>query len=135
MIQLGIKYEIGGENMKKEPTMVFEEVNGKKYPYWYGIDMELAFGGKVTAFYGYTSSVRERILEVGFSHNDSFDHLRENLVVEAQIVGINARVDNKVVFEVTSNGGRKLYLGWYDGRFTVGLDVYTESPANEQRRK
>jgi len=121
--------------MKKEATMVFEEVNGKRYPYWYGINMDLATGGRVTAFYGYTSAVRERILEVEYSHNDPFDHLRENLVVEAQAVGINARVDNKVVFEITSMGGRRLYLGWYDGRFTVGLDVYTESPTNEQRRK
>ena len=121
--------------MKKEPTMMFEEVNGKKYPYWYGIDMELAFGGKVTAFYGYTSRVQERILEVEFSHNDAFDHLRENLVVEAQVRGIDAHVDNKVVFEVTSLHGKVMYLGWYDGRFSVGLDVYTEYPANEHRRK
>jgi len=121
--------------MDKEYKMEFVEVNGRKFPYWYGIGLELGNCGRVTAFYSYTSVVRDVILQTGFSHNDAFDHLRENFVVEAQIEGIPAHVDNKIVFEVTSSVGRKTYFGWYDGRFSIGMDVYTEYPTNEHRKE
>ena len=116
-------------------SMTQVTIKGRSFTYWKDLRVFVPFDAEVTAFYAYTSGTRQRVLEVEYKHNDEFCKLRDNLIVEAQQRGINAYLDNKTVFEITHKSGGKIYLGWYDGKFSIGLGVWTEYPKNERRRE
>ncbi len=84
----------------------------------------------VTGFYPYTSSVICRLFAQ--SHNykveehDFLDTLGASVKQMAEDKGCSW--DNKVVVEITysykdAEVPAKLYIGWYDGRWSVGIGV------------
>jgi len=81
---------------------------------------------KPVKFHPYISSVRNRILEVecGSSKefSDAYLSLEEELVDLFNRNSIKAGTDNKIVFEFDNNGARVCY-GFYDWRFSIGLDI------------
>lgn len=109
------------------------QINGRGFIYWDELKIHLPYEAEITAFYAYTSMTRKRIIEMEYAHNDSLSKLRDNMIVLARQSGIDAYLDNKTVFEVTHMDGGKLYFGWYDGKFSIGLDVWTERAENERR--
>jgi hypothetical protein len=60
-----------------------------------------------------------------YEHNDEISQLRDYFIELFKIHGIKAYLDNKTVFKLSKNG-TPIYYGWYDGRFSIGLYVWSE---------
>ena len=80
------------------------------------------------AFYPYTSSVQDRIFVVhDYQRSKEFKDLREGLSKWFKREGINAEIDNKIVFEVEKEDGKSIFFGFYDFTFSIGLSVKSEN--------
>lgn len=71
-------------------------------------------------FWPYTTHVTGRILEVSFHGGDAIDRMRTELVKFFNEAKVKAEVDNKTVFEIDDDLGRRWCLGFYDLTFTLG---------------
>ena len=90
---------------------------------------------KPIAFHCYTSTTRSRIFEVDYSsqseegaeimffEQELIDMFNENGI--KTIFDGRMMKDNKIVFEVDFQG-TKIYYGFYDWRFSIGLSCYDE---------
>lgn len=85
-------------------------------------------------FWGYTSCVMNRILEVSYTHGDEISDFRDYLLAKFQDAGIPAHMDNKIVFECVRDG-RKFYIGFYDNSMSLGFDICSDSYNYEAKRK
>jgi len=83
---------------------------------------------KPKAFYPYTSSVQDRIFVVrDYQRSKEFKDLREQLSKWFKSEGINAEIDNKIVFEIERGDGKSIFFGFYDYTFFIGLSVRSEN--------
>lgn len=71
-------------------------------------------------FWPYETSVTGRIMELPFHNGDSVDRMRMCLVKLFNEFGIKAGVDNKCVFEIDDDSGRRWCLGFYDLTLSLG---------------
>jgi len=82
--------------------------------------MELGFEINPIKFYPYPSTVVRRVLiDDNYRKHENLKLLKEELLHLFQ-----AKDDNKIVFEVELNGTR-LFIGFKDGIFALGLGVNT----------
>jgi hypothetical protein len=84
-----------------------------------------ALGGKPVRFYGYTSSVKGRVLGLEYG-SGLYNQLMNELIVKFRAYDIDAHIDNKIVFEV-SNGESSIFIGFYDGDISIGFGVRGDS--------
>ena len=99
---------------------------------------------KPVAFHSYTSSVRERIFEASYGSKTEagrdIELMRRELIALFNAKGIktiyggDVQNDNKIVFEVEVKG-IKLFYGFYDWMFSIGLSCYDENEEHEKRRR
>lgn len=82
-------------------------------------------------FHPYTSRTINRVFEIRFDKINYEEALKvkQELLYKFNQFGIQARDDNKIVFECNLEGDnlRKIYYGFYDGNFSVGLSYYDEN--------
>jgi len=83
---------------------------------------------KPIKFHPYTSDVRKRIIYMEFT--DETDVLRACLLKLFNNNEIKAYDDNKIVFECELHGA-KMYYGFYDLKFSIGLDYFDENEKNK----
>lgn len=96
-------------------------------------------------FWPYTTVVMNRILEYEpawlrgegseSSGRQAVDRLREELVARFKQAGINCVVDNKTAFglrDIVTD--RLVYIGFYDGRVSVGYSVTADKWLTPQRK-
>jgi hypothetical protein len=79
---------------------------------------------KPVAFHPYTSSVRDRIFQAEYNHDDQIYDLQNQLIELFREAGINAYRDNKTVFELDYNES-SIFYGFYDWTFSIGLSCKT----------
>lgn len=84
---------------------------------------------KPVKFHAYTSGVLKRIVHLNFT--EETDYIRSELLDLFNYHGIKCYYDNKIVFECELHG-TKIYYGFYDLRFSIGLDYYDN---NERDRR
>ena len=77
-------------------------------------------------FHPYTSRTLRRIFSVD-NYGDDFRLLKRELIEYFKREGIKAWNDNKIVFEMKKEDETKIYYGFYDGVFTIGLDYFDEN--------
>jgi hypothetical protein len=83
--------------------------------------------GKPVAFYPYTSNVMDRIFVVKDYHRiPEIKKFREELIHLFQSCKINARLDNKIVFEMETANGKRIFYGFYDWTFAIGFAVQSD---------
>ena len=90
---------------------------------------------KPITFYPYTSFVTKSIFRIEYTYNSEektiIEDLRRDLIKLfndsniKSITGCTVVDDNKIVFEIEYNG-IKLFYGFYDWEFTIGLGVYSD---------
>ena len=82
-------------------------------------------------FHHYTSRTMNRIFVIKYNEKNhiNIQELRKELLEKFNRFGITARDDNKIVFECNLEGDnlRKIYYGFYDGNFSIGLSYYDEN--------
>lgn len=95
----------------------------------------LGYGWRVVSFWPYTTCVLGRILETDWQMGNGAEELRQELLKRAKEDGHeDAHNDNKIAFGVQYDGqGPVLYIGFYDGRLSVGTSFRTD-PWNLERR-
>jgi hypothetical protein len=83
---------------------------------------------KPIKFHAYTSSVKESIFYMNYDqyYSKDLNFIKQKLLVTFNQVGIQCRDDNKIVFECEING-KRIYYGFYDGNFSIGLNYYDEN--------
>lgn len=84
----------------------------------------LPFNYRPVQFHPYTSRTLQRIIEMEL--NDETEVVRKQLVEEFNDAGIKAWDDNKIVFECEIDD-TKVYYGFYDLKFSIGLDYQDEN--------
>jgi len=89
---------------------------------------------KPVKFHPYTSRTKERVFEVSCGSDSElakeYRYLEEDLLNLFNRSGIKCDLDNKIVFECEVEGGKKIFYGFYDWTFSIGLSYYDE---NEKR--
>ena len=83
-------------------------------------------GFKVVAFYPYTSRTRKRLFEQDHNYENEYHDALEQFGEEIKELALKegVRWDNKVVVEIQSNDGKvKLFVGFYDGIISIGLEL------------
>lgn len=83
---------------------------------------KLVYNGIPIKFYPYQSSVRERFIEINSTKETK--ELKRYLIKWFNENGIKCYDDNKIVFEITIEG-KSLFVGFYDGVFSMGFSVYS----------
>lgn len=89
-------------------------------------------------FYGYTSSVRERVYELGYRDEDNesrqrFMDLKQKVMemyVDMSREGeepnwVRDVWDNKIVIECKTETGETIFVGWYDNECSIGKSMYS----------
>jgi|GEM_PF-2604078 len=93
---------------------------------------DLGYELEPVRFWGYTSIVHDRILSVDLLNApDSmvfeFRALENKLIKRFREAGIDAKIDNKIVFELINKRiGKSVYIGIKDWTLSVGLDMTTD---------
>jgi hypothetical protein len=83
--------------------------------------------GNPVAFYPYTSCVMDRIFVIrDYSEIPEIKKLRQELIDFFQACKINARIDNKIAFELDVEG-KRIFYGFYDWTFSIGFSVRSDS--------
>ena len=97
----------------------------------------LAWFSKPVRFYPYDSMVMSTIIEIdgGYIHPKELDRKDQRIVDYIRDIftkahnlnrsqnGATTRSDNKTVIEM-SDGNHSIFLGYYDGKWSVGLGVW-----------
>lgn len=82
-------------------------------------------------FHPYTSRTMNRVFEIRMDNSNSneINKLRQEFLIKFNQFGIQAKDDNKIVFECALGGDnfKKIYYGFYDGNFSIGLSCYDEN--------
>lgn len=83
--------------------------------------------GSPVAFYPYTSCVMDRIFVVRDYHRiPEIKMLRQELLDYFQACKIDARMDNKIAFQMDVDG-KRIFYGFYDWTFSIGMSVRSDS--------
>ena len=76
-------------------------------------------------FHKYASSTKKRILSIPYNTNDEtgkeIEYLRHQLIEHFNHCGIKCDNDNKIVFECETYFGIRLFYGFYDLTFSIGM--------------
>lgn len=88
------------------------------------------------AFWPYTSVVLDRCFTLEFKRGDCVDTLEQTLLDMFNAAGIEARADNKIVFEFyNTDTERLMYIGFYDWRMSVGFKMRTDDWNRTEKRE
>lgn len=86
-------------------------------------------------FWGYTSFVTNRIIQIEYNQHDALDRYHKELIDLFQANGFKAHLDNKTVFEFHHRSKNiTIYIGFYDWNFSVGLGVQGDSWIEDERK-
>jgi hypothetical protein len=90
------------------------------------MDIEIGYRTKPIAFYPYTSRVMGRFFSASYHDIPEIKAFRDDLIHLFNSCGIKARLDNKIVFEVETELGQRVFYGFYDWKFSIGFSVKSD---------